>query len=355
MKKGTANRLLSAVSAGLAMTAMLSTGVSATAVHVAKVKAKPITVAVVSLFANDEWSAQFLGGIGEMANTYSQVHLIETQASYNQAEMVTQLNTVIMRRPNVIIVNHAAQSSALQPAIQKAVAQGIKVITVSLVMPVKGVAQAHQNNVQLAQMSLNEMAKGIHNKGNIAVIWVGGFAPMIERMQALQQFLKTHPHIHVVATYGDASNTTISDTISRTQALLRQYPQKGQLTAIWASWDQFAIGAVRADQMLHRNVPVYGIDVSNQDVAMMRASHSPWKVTAATDTYEYGATVMRYAIMDAYGQHVPAHIWIPGALIKQNNLPKQGESIHQYFLSIFPKEAQVANPPLLKELAKLKK
>ncbi|EPZ52644.1 sugar ABC transporter substrate-binding protein [Alicyclobacillus acidoterrestris] len=318
------------------------------------VKVKPVHIAVVSLYDNDEWSAQFLSGIKAAAQAYPDVTLTETQASYNQAEMVSQLQAVIAQHPDVIIVNHASQPSALAPAVQQAINQGIKVISVEADIPVKGVAHANENNQQLATLSLNALAQGIHNRGNIAVIWVGGFTPMVQREVSLKAFEKAHPDIHVIATYGDASNTTISDTMARTEALLRQYPNAGQLSAIWASWDQFAIGAVKAEQALQRNVPIYGIDVSNQDLALMKQSNSPWKATAANDVYQYGTAMVNYALRDAYGESIPSSIWIPGALIEQSKLPPQGENIHDFFLSILPSETSLGSSPLLQQLEKEK-
>ncbi|MCL6548625.1 MAG: sugar ABC transporter substrate-binding protein [Alicyclobacillus sp.] len=306
-------------------------------------------IAVVSLFADDQWSAQFLGGIEDTARKYG-IPLSESQASYNQSEMVTQLQTAIAQHPKVIIVNHAANSAALAPAIQKALRAGIKVITEDVtVSPQPGLAQASQDDAQLARLSLNALGKAIHYKGNIAVVWVGGFAPMERRMVVLKQFLKQHPGIHVVAQYGDASNTTVQDTMSRTEAVLRQYGP-GKLAAIWASWDQFAIGAVQAVEDLHRNVPVFSIDLSGQDISMMGQKGSPWKATAGTDVYQYGVAVMRYAILAAYGQKIPASIRFPGALVTQSDLPPQNVSIHQYLLKKNPSEDKIGNPALVDKL-----
>ncbi|MCL6445365.1 MAG: substrate-binding domain-containing protein, partial [Alicyclobacillus sp.] len=223
-------------------------------------KQKP-SVAVVSLFADDQWSAQFLGGIQDAAKQYG-IPLTESQASYNQAEMITQLQTAIAQHPKVLIINHAANSAALQPEIKKALQQGIKVITEDVSAPAqKGLTQATQDDQGLARLSLNAMGKAIHYKGNIVVIWVGGYVPMEQRMIVLKQFLKQHPQVKVIAQYGDATNTTVQDTINQTKAVLRQYGPK-KIAAIWASWDQFAIGAVQAVDDLHANVPVYGIDLS---------------------------------------------------------------------------------------------
>jgi simple sugar transport system substrate-binding protein len=356
MKKQIRYIVLALAVAGSALTTACGTGnvavtssdQQASAATTTAQSQKP-SVAVVSLFADDQWSAQFLGGIQDTAKKYG-IPLTESQASYNQSEMVTQLQTAITQHPKVIIVNHAANSAALQPAIHKALQAGIKVITEDVTVPAQpNLSQAAQDDAQLAELSLDALGKAIHYKGNIAVIWVGGFAPMERRMVVLNKFLKQHPNIHVVAQYGNATNTTVQDTLSRTEAVLRQYGP-GKLAAIWASWDQFAIGAVQAVEDLHRNVPVYSIDLSQQDISMMAKSGSPWKATAGTDVYEYGSAVMRYAILAGYGQKLPENIKFPGALVTQSDLPPKNESIHAYLLHKNPSEGQIGNPQLVAKL-----
>lgn len=320
----------------------------ATTTAATRATAKP-SVAVVSLFADDQWSAQFLGGVQDEAKKYG-ISLTESQASYNQAEMITQLQTAITQHPSVIIVNHAANSAALAPEIKKAVQQGIKVITEDVsVPPEKNITQATQDDQGLARLSLNQLGKAIHYKGNIVVVWVGGFVPMEQRMIVLKQFLKQHPGVKVIAQYGGATNTTVQDTLNQTKAVLRQYGP-GKIQAIWASWDQFAIGAVQAVEDLHEHVPVYGIDLSQQDINLMRQPGSPWKATAGTDVYEYGRALLRDAVLAGYGQTLPEYVHFPATLVTQSTLPGKNVSIHAYLAEQNPAELQIGNPSLVAKL-----
>lgn len=307
---------------------------------------KSIKIAVVSEYTDDEWSSQFLSGINATAKQFGAT-LITTDAQHNREQMVSQMDAIIGQHPNVIIVNHG-DASALKPEVVKAIQAGIKVITSDVSIDVPGLtSQLSQDDYSLALLSLEKMIQDINGEGNIVVIWVGGYAPMEKRMKILQVMESEYPNIHVVSQFGNATNTTFSDTMSRTEAVLRAHP--GDIKAIWASWDQFALGAEQAVQSLNSKVPVYSIDLSTQDISKMRNSGSTWIASAGTDVYEYGAVAMKYAVGAAYDQPVPRYYLMPGALVTDNNLPSGG-SIHDWFAKTYPDQEQIGLTPALQSL-----
>ena len=88
--------------------------------------------------------------------------------------------------------------------------------------------------------------------------------------------------------YGTADNPSVS-TQNAVAALLTKHP-KGEIDAIFATWDAFAIGATRALVEAGRTeIKIYGIDVSNTDLQAMQEENSPWVATAAVDPKMIGA------------------------------------------------------------------
>ncbi len=337
-----------AVAAGAAANATTSTDSQSTPSSSVVLEKKPTKIAVVSEYTDDEWSAQFLSGIRATASAFGAT-LITTDAQHNREQMVSQLDAVIQQKPNVIIVNHG-DADALKPEVEKAIAQGIKVITSDVTINVPGLtSQLGQDDYDLALLSIEKMAEDINGQGNIVVIWVGGYAPMDKRMKILKVMESEYPDIHVVAQFGDATNTTISDTMSRMEAVLRAHPN--DIKAVWASWDQFALGAEQAIQALHRTVPVYSIDLSTQDVAKMRQSGSTWMASAGTDVYQYGVVATRFAVAAAYDQPVPRYYLLPGALMTKDNAPTN-ESIHAWFEKAYPDQNNIGLTPALQSLLK---
>jgi simple sugar transport system substrate-binding protein len=214
-----------------------------------------------------------------------------------------------------------------------------------------GVINVQQFNSDLATQGLDLMAKDLNDEGNIVVIWVGAMAPQQQRIQVLQGWLKQHPKIKVLTQYGNASGTTLSDTIAKTKAVLNQYPK---IDAFWVTWDAFAQGVVQAEEQTGKHIPIYSVDVSNEDIEIMRKPNSPWRATAAADAVAYGATSLRALVLSIYGQEVPGTINVPGILITQDNLPKPGQPITEFFEEQLPAQKELSVTPFLKSLYEAK-
>lgn len=109
--------------------------------------------------------------------------------------------------------------------------------------------------------------------------------------------LKSNPDIKEIATFGSAQNPAL-DTQAKMEAVLKQYP-KGEITAVWAAWDEFAKGAARAIQQAGRTeIKVYGIDMSDEDLQMIQDPKNPWVASAAVDPNRYRARTSALCISE---------------------------------------------------------
>ncbi len=83
-----------------------------------------------------------------------------------------------------------------------------------------------------------------------------------------------------------------------------KYPNKGDIDAVFATWDEFAKGATRAIQQAGRTeIKVYGIDLSDEDLQMIQQPNSPWVATTATDPAEVGRVQVRFAYQKLQGKN----------------------------------------------------
>lgn len=315
-----------------------------------KPKVRDITIAVSNMGMSGEWFSDFVEGYKNEAKKIPGVTLKEAQANFDPGTQLAQLKALVAAKPDGIIVNHAPNANALLPVIKRAAKQGTKVVTAELgQFDIPGVVNVQQHNSELALMGLNKMAHDLGNKGNIVVIWIGSMYPQRRRIQVLQGWLKKHPEINVVARYGNASQTTLSDTIAKTKAELNQH---ANIDAFWVTWDEFAQGVVQAEQAQHKDIPIYSVDVSNQDIEIMRKPNSPWVATAAASAVGYGAISLREIVLMVYGQKVNRTVDVPGALITQNNLPKKGESVEKWFDIHTPQIKKIGVTPFMEALYK---
>jgi len=320
----------------------------ATAQQQAAPRVRQLTIAVENMGMSGEWFSEFVSGYQLEAKRIPGIKLVEAQANFEPGTEVSQLDALVASKPDGLLVNHASNASALAPIIKRAVAQGTKVVTAELgTFDFPGVINVQQYNSQLATQGLDLMAKDLNDKGNIVVIWVGAMVPQQQRIRVLRGWLKQHPGIKVLAQYGNASQTTLSDTIQKTRAVLDQYHD---IDAFWVTWDEFAQGVVQAEAQVGKHIPIYSVDVSNQDIEIMRQPNSPWKATAAADAVAYGAISLRALVLSLYGQPVPSTVNVPGTLITQENLPKPGQSITSWFEENLPQQKTLLVTPFLRAL-----
>jgi len=144
---------------------------------------------------------------------------------------------------------------------------------------------------------------------------------MDRRKVMIEAFYKRYPGIKEVARFGKASSNTMLDTQSQVEALLKKYP-KGELDAIFATWDEFAKGATKAIQQAGRNeIKVYGIDLSDEDLQLIQQPDSPWVASAASDPGEIGEVQSRFLYQKIAGEETPDIYSLEPKLIEKEDLP----------------------------------
>jgi simple sugar transport system substrate-binding protein len=180
----------------------------------------------------------------------------------------------------------------------------------------------------LTKLSFGALAKDFNGKANIIKLWVAGFPPMERRQAAYAELLKEYPGIKELESIGAVSSDVQGDTANKVGAVLAKYP-KGQIDAIWGTWDAFSQGAYKALKENGRTeIKLYSIDVSNQDLQLMRESNSPWKVSVAVDPKLIGATNVRLVANKIAGEQTPATYDFKAAAIPQALLAAQPGAVN---------------------------
>ena len=266
------------------------------------------------------FSAQYINGVKtEVEKNGGELTVFN--ADTDLAKMASNLDAAVNQNFDGILIDHGT-AEALQQGTQKAVDKKIPVVLFDTDIKIPGVPVVEQDDQKLAELSLEKLAEDIGGKGNIVKIWVAGFAPMEKRQITYDAFLKKYPDIKEIAAFGSATNNTALDTQAQMEAILRQYPNKGDITAVWAAWDEFAKGATRAIQQAGRTeIKVYGIDLSDEDLQLMQEANSPWEATAAVDPSNIGRVHAETVFKMINGEQVPDNVKLNPVLVKQDDLP----------------------------------
>jgi simple sugar transport system substrate-binding protein len=278
-------------------------------------------IALITQLNIGTFSAQYIDGVKEQAEKLGG-KLTVFNSENDLAKMSSNLDAAVNQKFDGILIDHGT-AEALEAGVKKALDKKIPVVAFDATLQVPGVTSLEQGDQKMAEMTLEQLAKDAGGKGNIVKIWVAGFAPMERRQIAYKAFQDKYKDIKEVAAFGAATNNTALDTQAQMEAILKKYPNKGDITAVWASWDEFAKGATRAIQQAGRtDIKVYGIDMSDEDLQMIQDQKSPWVASAAVDPKDIGRIQVRYLYQKLHGDQTPDTVVLDPVFVSRENLPK---------------------------------
>ncbi|MFZ0579341.1 MAG: sugar ABC transporter substrate-binding protein [Psychrobacillus psychrotolerans] len=291
----------------------------------AKAKENPLAGKKIALVMQQNlgtFSAQYIEGVKEQVENFGGTVTVFTSEG-DLSKMASNLDAAVNQGVDGILIDHGTKES-LNQGVENAVAKGIPVVAFDAGVEVEGVTSLEQGDEKMAQMTLEKLAEDSNGKANIVKIWVAGFAPMERRQVAYENFLGENPGIKEIATFGAATQNTALDTQSQMEAVLKQYPNKGEITAVWAAWDEFAKGAVRAIEQAGRtDIKVYSIDMSDEDLQMIQNENSPWVASAAVDPKDIGRIQVRYLYQKISGGNVEEKVVLEPVFVEASKLPKE--------------------------------
>ncbi|AJS58026.1 LacI family transcriptional regulator [Paenibacillus sp. IHBB 10380] len=277
-------------------------------------------IALIMEFNTGTFSQQYVQGVTEEVEKFGGT-LTKFVADNDKAKMASLLDSAVTQRFDAILTDHGSPE-VLTPGVKKATDNNIPVIVFDSGVEVPGVTVLSQDDQQMAELTLTQLKKDIGGKGNIVKVWVAGFAPMERRQVSYAKFMKENPDIKEVATFGTSQNPAL-DTQTQMEAILKQYP-KGEISAVWTAWDEFAKGASRAIQQAGRNeIKVYGIDMSDEDLQMIQDPNNPWVASAAVDPKDIGRIQVRYAYQKLHGDKTDDAVVLNPVYVSNDQLPKE--------------------------------
>ncbi|MER2123517.1 MULTISPECIES: sugar ABC transporter substrate-binding protein [Exiguobacterium] len=284
-----------------------------------------VKIAVIRNLASDDHTKQFLDGarsegeaLGFKVSTF-----ISEGNDVKFKELVAQ---AIQQDYDGLIISHGKEDYAYD-MIKPAVDKGLKVVTFDTVTKkkgtaLKGVTETFQNDHQLAKLSLDEVTK-VTDKKPVRVIklWFGpGFAPL-DRRQEIYKTYEADGKIKTLETVGPTNFQDVQgDIATKMNAILAKYP-KGSIDAVWGAWDEVAKGAYKSlKDNKRQEIPLISIDVSNQDINLMREKGSNWVSTSAVDPFLIGQTDMRLLAKKIAGEKTPDSFDLDAKLVEQKAL-----------------------------------
>lgn len=299
-----------------------------------KIADKQLKIMVVRKIGGDDHTAQFLAGAKQEGESMG--YTVDTfSANGDTAKFHDAIAQALEKNYDGFIISHGDDAATVED-VQKIVAKGIPVVTFDSnpeVAKVEGVTLTSQDDEALALLSLKKLIQDHNGSAKIVYLWVDGFPPMVNRNRVYKLMQEKYPGLVEVERFGVAAADTSVQTQNAVAAMLAKHP-KGEIDAIWATWDAFAIGATRAVKEAGRNeVKVYGIDVSNADLQAMQEKDSPWVATAAVDPKLIGAVNLRILLKKIAGDPTPKYYDLEASMITSDKLTTAASAVNMQSLA----------------------
>lgn len=276
-------------------------------------------VALVRELGEGSFFERYLAGAQSMADQLG-IELLESNAQGDAARMVSNIETAITQHVDAIIVDHG-RTDSLQPAIEKALAAGIPVVTFDLVINNPQVTEIEQDDLLIGFLLSKQLAVDTGGQAQVIYANVNGFAPLEKRDRIWQDFKWRYSGLQEVARIGQVSASTAADTQTQMEAAIKANPQA---TTVLAMYDEFAKGITRAVTQagLADKYRIYSVDITNDDIQLMTEANSPWKASVATDSYNVGRLALRAAAAKIAGESMPKYVLVQPTVVTQDFLLK---------------------------------
>lgn len=283
-------------------------------------------IAIVRNLPSDDHTKQFLDGArkeGEGLGLKVDTFIAENDDVKFQ-ELVAQ---AIAKKYDGMIISHGKKDYSYD-MLKPAVDNKIKVVTFDTIVEKNGqtlneLTETFQDDYQLAKLSLDEIVKLSKNGEpvNVIKVWFGPGVPPLDRREEIYKMYEKDGKIKTLETIGPSNFQDIQgDIANKMSSVLAKYPV-GTVDAIWGSWDEMAKGAYKAIKDEKREeITLISIDVSNQDLNLMREKNSSWIATAAVDPRLIGIINMRLLAKKLAEEEVPKQYDLEAKLIKVSDL-----------------------------------
>jgi ribose transport system substrate-binding protein len=323
-------------------TSVLSTGpngekptpaseVSLSADELQQIRDKHATAAIVLHYGGNDWSNAQVNGLRNALGRMGIRVIAVTDANFKPEKQVSDIETVLAKKPNVII-SIPTDPVATAGAYRKAARQGVKLVFMDNVpkgfTPGKDyVSVVSADNYGNGVASAHLMAEQLRGKGKIGIVFhEADFFVTKQRYEAFKKTIaQQYPDIEVVAEQGIAGPDFAGDAEKVASAMLTRH---ADLDAIWAVWDVPAEGVLAAARANGRNdLDVTTIDLG-QNVAIDMAKGGPIKGLGAQRPFDQGvteATLAGYGLLD---KKAPPYVAVNSLPVTRSNLDSAWRTVY---------------------------
>jgi len=223
------------------------------------------TVAVITPYLAQPGTQAYVEGFETAAAERGwDVNVVDTAGDV--AAAISRIEDAVVQGVDAIVINvDPAQVSAGLFAAQEA---GIPVVGMDAGSDPLLAANVTSNGYAMAAETSVYVANRINGEGNVVMFVFDAFPPVQLRGVVADAVFGNFPDIVVLdRVTPDVADGGIADSRARMEAILAANPEPGSIAAVWAAWDQPALGALQAIEDAGRageGIVITGIDANPQ-------------------------------------------------------------------------------------------
>ncbi|HZZ63232.1 MAG TPA: substrate-binding domain-containing protein [Roseiarcus sp.] len=238
------------------------------------------------------------------------------------AGVISRIEDAVNQKVDAIVLN--ADPAQVTAGLETAKKAGVPVFGMDAGSSPLLVTNVTSNGYEMAAVTASYVVNRIGGKGGIVMFVYDAFPPVQARGVVADAIFKNNPDIKVIdRVTPDVQDGGIADSRAKMEAILAANPKKGSIAAVWAAWDQPAIGALQAIEAAGRadeGIVITGID-ANPQAREAIAKGGNFEASMSQDFKGIGRTVAeavkRYLAGEKIRQSV---IYVPTRLITQENV-----------------------------------
>ncbi len=253
------------------------------------------------------------------ANGWS-VNVVDTKGDI--AGVISGIENAANQKVDAIILN--ADPAQVTAGLETAKKAGVPVFGMDAGANPLLVTNVTSNGYEMAAVTATYVVNRIHNKGGVVEFVFDAFPPVQVRCVIADAIFKNNPDIKIIdRVTPDVQDGGIADSRAKMEAILAAHPQKGSIAAVWAAWDQPALGALQAIDAAGRSnegIVIVGMD-ANPQARDAIAKGGNFEASMAQDFKGIGRTVAETVKKYLAGnKNIQSVIYVPTKLITKGNV-----------------------------------
>ena len=250
------------------------------------------------------------------------VNVIDTKGDV--ASVISRIEDAVTQKVDAIVIN--VDPSQIEAGLAVAKEANIPVIGMDSGTHPLLVANITSNGYAMAAETAVYLANRINGKGKVVMFVFDAFPPVQIRGVVADAIFNNFPDIEVIARITpDVQDGGIADSRAQMEALLSANPNKGSISAIWAAWDQPALGSLQAIEAAGRQdegIVIVGMD-ANPQARDAIGKNGNFEASMAQDFVGIGRTAANTVERAISGLEIKSPvIYVPTVLITSANVNK---------------------------------